>query len=262
MRILLGVLKFLKDWAWITLSLASGGPALVVIAWFLFQGKEVPKTGLWSIIWACSILAAWVAWFQERRSHDDKTEYPRLRVAEGDFRAIAGFWKFDYIDSDGTVMHQSNYPFTSLVLDIENDPIRPTAKSVATDITARLTFFYDETGEELFDFEGRWSDSLQPPMLPKDRTPAELKTATIPIGARRRLDMVMKYNHEAVCYGVNNDSYSYDMAQNRAWRLGWGDYSVRVRLRGANVDQTFIAKFRNPQAGGPLEPISCKERTA
>jgi hypothetical protein len=259
LTVCVGVVKFIGEWAWLTLSFASGGPALIVVVWFLFQGRDVPRAGLWQILQVCSIIAAWAAWLQERRSRDDKKQNPRLRVATGDFRRIEGYWAIKNCKDDGTFVRPRHLPFRSLVLDIENDPVRSTTKSIATDIAPRLTFFCDVTGDRLFEFEGRWSDSVQPSQLPQDRTPTELKTTSIPIGAKRRLDVVMKYAHETVCCAINNESYGYDMAQNPAWKLGFGDFSVRVRLRGANVDQTFLLKFRNPQGDGPLEALSCEE---
>jgi hypothetical protein len=206
------VAKFLATWTWLTISLASGGPALVVAVWFLSQGKEVPRSGLWTILQACSVLAAWAAWFQEYRSHDDQREFPRLQVATGDFHRINGIWREQYYEADTMEERTTRLSLGSLVLDIENDPIHSTTKSIATAISPRLTFFCDLTGERLFELEGRWSDSVEPPQLPKDRTPTELKTTSIPIGAKRRLDLVMKYANEAVCYGVNNDSYGYNKA--------------------------------------------------
>ncbi len=154
------------------------------------------------------------------------------------------------------------YPFTSLRLRIENDPKLGTEISQAVDVAARLTFIREKQ-DRTFSFEGRWSDTVQPSRLSLQRTAAELKTVNILIGTTRILDVVLKHNSETVCYGVTNDSYApgNELLKNQDWALEAGVHTVRVRLRSANVHQTFELKFRNPEGSGALEPLSCKDVT-
>ena len=75
------------------------------------------------------------------------------------------------------------------------------------------------------------------------------------IGSTRILDVVLKHSSDTLCYGVTNDSYApgNDMLKNPDWALEAGVHTVRVRLRSANVNQTFELKFRNPHGIGPLD---------
>jgi hypothetical protein len=253
-------LAFFKEWALLTLSLASGGFTVLLGLGSYLVGKEPPKGGLLTVLQVCSIAAAWGAWSQERGKRlelIDKRK-PRLSVSKDGFHRIEAAFQLKYLNDDGSLLHATSFPFRSLLLRIENDPIQSAVESVATDVNARL-FFFKSDGQELFNIEGRWSDSTQPSNLERHRTAAELKTATIPIGSYRDLDLVLKYNHEARCHAVNNVSYGFDLFQNPAWRMDAGDYQIVVRLRGSSVDQTFRLKFRNPEGNGPLEPLSSEE---
>src|SRR6266404_9047817 len=60
-------ISFFKDWALWTLSLASGGPTVVIALLFFLQGKEPPKSGLLTVLGACSLVAACGAGLRERR---------------------------------------------------------------------------------------------------------------------------------------------------------------------------------------------------
>jgi hypothetical protein len=253
-------LSFWKEWALLTLSFASGGFAVVVALGSYLIGKEPPKSGLLLLLQVCSVLAAWGAWSQERSKRLDLIgrRRPRLVIPQSGFRRIDAAFQQKYLNGDGTLLHATSYPFRSLVLQVDNDPLESSAESVATEVSARL-YFLDAEAHELFNIEGRWSDSTQPSNLERHRTPAELKTATIPIGSYRILDLVLKYDHESRCHAVNNESYGFDLFQNPAWRLQEGCHQIRVRLRGPNVDQIFLLNFRNPAGNEPLEVLSFEE---
>lgn len=248
-------LTFFKDWALLTLSLASGGFTVLFGLVFYLQGKEPPKSGLLILLQVCSVVAAWGAWLHERRKRLDllSRRRPRLVVpADGFYRISAGY-PLRYANEYATAL------FQSLLLSVENDPLESSADAVARDISAGLTFL-DSQGKELMRLEGRWSDSTQPPNLERQRTAVDLKTATIPIGAKRQLDLVLKYDGDTDSFALNNESYTFDLLLNPTWRLVPGDYQIKVRFRGVNVDQTFLLRFRNPKGGNePLEPLSFQE---
>jgi hypothetical protein len=232
----------------VTLSIGSGGFTVVRDLYFYSEGQQPPQQGLLTFLQVCSILAAWGLWLRERNARLQGTK-PRLRVPPDGFHQTRPFWK------SGT--HDPDEQFSSLVLHVENDPAVPTADSFARQVNARLTFCRID-GTELFDFAGRWSDSIQPGQVPFLPT-IELNAVEIPIGARRTLDVVLKNNTTDIeCYGVNNDSFGHQRGKNPGWQLGPGDYLVKVRFRGIGVDQTFLLQFRNPEGLAPLKAISCK----
>jgi hypothetical protein len=192
----------LKDWAAPLLSYASGGPTVVLALWYILTGREQQKIGFLAFLGVCSILAAWVGLYRERKLRilEHKRQKPCLKVGDGDFHRVNG----TFVDQYNTPMP---YPFTSLRLRVENDPEIGTEISQAVDVAARVTFI-SEGKDRTFSFEGRWSDTVQPSILSAQRTAAELKTVNILIGTTRILDLVLKHNSETECYGVTNDSYS------------------------------------------------------
>lgn len=179
--------------------------------------------------------------------------HPIVRLGNGE-GLLHGFF------TDESGHPRTECSFTSLRLVIENDPEVGTENSRADEVAARLTFI-SEKKDRIFSIEG-WSDTVQPSHLPMDRTAAELKTVRIPIGSTRILDIVLKHDKDPVCYGITNDSYSCGnpLFKCPQWMLELGVHTVRVRLRCANIDQSFALKFRNPE-NGPLQPLSCEEIT-
>jgi hypothetical protein len=229
-----------------TLSIASGGFTVVRDLYFYTQGKEPPQRGLLTFLQVCSIISAWGLWLRERNLRQQGKE-PRLRVTRVFGQRPA------WVDTYGRAI--PNTAFSSLVLEVENDPPSPSADSVASMVTPRLAFL-DWNGEERFSFVGRWSDSNQPRPFPVGFIPPESSTIDIPIGVRRQLDLAIKYDQEAECFGFNNESYRFQLGRNPSWQLEPGEYIIRIRLRGSNVDQEFTIRFRNPDAGRDLEAIS------
>ena len=63
-----GLLSFIREWGWLTLSLASGGLSIIFALIFLGQGKEPPKNSLIWILVVCSILSAWFVALRERKA--------------------------------------------------------------------------------------------------------------------------------------------------------------------------------------------------
>lgn len=261
-------ISFFKDWALWTLSFASGGPTVIIALVFFFQSKEPPKSGLLTVFGVCSLFAAWVAGLKDRRLRIEvqktfqKTvkQRPRLRVEAGGFCEITKRWLtvIKTVADPNPQGFKTFTPYSCLVLRIENDPITSTAESIATQLSTRLTF-YDSFNTELFSYEGRWADTEQPTNYAGIKVPNEQRTIDIPIGTRRDLDLAIKYHSDDLAYGINYESYAHPQIKNPAWTLGSGDYSLKVRLRGASVDQTWLLKFRNPKGAARLEPLSCEE---
>jgi hypothetical protein len=243
----------LREWSLSVLSYASGGPTVVLALFYILSGKEPPKMALLGLLGVTSIVAAWLAQIRERRLRlqEQKRQEPCLRVMKGGFYESTGVWNAGQPPTPATT-------FSSLTLKITNDPEVGKERSQAKEVAAILTFLTDRD-DVIFEFEGRWSDSTQPPQLPPFVPPAELKTVNIPIGTTRLVGLVVKYQDEQVCYGVTNDSYNFPLFKNPDWRLEPGDYAIRVRFRATTVDQTFLLKFRNPKGTVPLEVVSYEE---
>jgi hypothetical protein len=239
-------LSFFLTMTLATLSIATGGFTVLRDLYFYTRGKEPPQRGLLTFLQVCSIMSAWGLWSRERYLRQQGSR-PRLKLTR--VYGQRPVWADNY----GRAI--PNTSFSSLVLEVENDPPTPSIDSVALMVTPRITVF-DLNGVELFSFVGRWSDSNQPRLFPVGLVAPEASTIDIPIGVRRRLDLVIKYDQEAECFGFNNESYRFQLGRNPSWRLEPGDYLMRVRFRGSNVDREFNIRFRNPEAGRDLEAIS------
>jgi hypothetical protein len=146
-------ISFFKDWALWTLSLASGGPTVLIAVFFFLQGKEPPKSGVLTVLGACSLVAAWVAGLRERRLRIESekrlenaaNQRPRLKVNNADFYETT---RFSIVpigrEGSGQVL-TGPIPISCLILKIENDPILATTEaSVAKQVGATLIFHFIE----------------------------------------------------------------------------------------------------------------------
>ena len=136
----------------------------------------------------------------------------------------------------------------------KNDPRLATQSSIARNILAELEFF-DESGHLLSTLLGRWGDSPQPPHLPQGQSPAQtLAMVDFGIGQERELNIAFKYQDEADCFGMSNETYAYKDWKHPKQKLVRENIKVRVRLRGVGVDSTWDFWFHNPK-GACLQKV-------
>ena len=133
-------------------------------------------------------------------------------------------------------------PYCCVQAYITNDPDVPTPESIATGISAFLSF-RDEAGGPLLSIPGRWGDMEQPePNEPH----VDLDTASFAIGQVRELDIFFKLFTDTDCWAFNNTSYGHDTFKRPDFRLRDENLSVEIRARGPYVNQTWRIRFRNP----------------
>jgi len=127
----------------------------------------------------------------------------------------------------------------------------------ATNVMAHLTFF-SEDGRDILgtDFFGRWGNSVP---QPKSIDELEMENDKhwvdmLPNSSQYELDLVMKYESESVCFAFNNKNYLRPEFRTTWGRLDGKKFSVRVALRGSNIDpQEFWFTLINHGKGGGLE---------
>lgn len=110
--------------------------------------------------------------------------------------------------------------------------------------------FFDEADHLLCTLHGRWADTIQPPFLPPGQSAAQvLAMADFGIGQERELDIAFKYQDETDCFGMSNETYTYQDWKHPKQKLSAENIRVRVRLRGVGVDNIWDFWFQNPKSG-------------
>jgi hypothetical protein len=218
------------DWAWGSVSLASGGGAVIFQMLFLFRGEEVPQKWLVWSIQVFGVFACWQAVYNERQWRKTRIsrEKPRLLIRPQDFQT-----EEFYMDTN-----IGRLKFRSITVTVTNDPERTGSTSDATGVSAWITVL-DEFGTELLAFQGRWSDSVQPPNLPQGMTLPDIAIANIPVGTHRKLDLLFKEPSDQMWWAVNNESFNYRKLKKPELALQPKPYTFRVRFRSTQLDQCF-----------------------
>jgi hypothetical protein len=128
-----------------------------------------------------------------------------------------------------------------------NDPKNSTEGAVAEKVIAHIEFYDVSMTKLLFpSMVGRWSETPERAQIGErvvDTNQIDLPPNAMP----RNLDVVLKYDEEICCYGLNNETPSRAPTD---WRdsnrkLTAGEYAVKIRLRGNNVEETFWLKLEN-----------------
>lgn len=133
-----------------------------------------------------------------------------------------------------------------------NDPLTPLQAVDATNVAGHIDI-YKKDGKHLFYMIGRWSETKEEV---RGAQPFEMEQITIPPNGRANpIDVVLKYRGDEEGYGHNNESRKIAPTD---WRdnqkpLPAGNYSVRVRLRGTNVDKVFWLNLVNKGKGKDIE---------
>lgn len=138
-----------------------------------------------------------------------------------------------------------------------NNSLSQTQMVEASKVVGHISI-YEQTGQHLYDMIGRWAETKE---VATGGRPIEIDSLDIPANGRPYpMDIVMKYPEDEEFYGYNNDNPRLAPID---WRdsqkqLPAGTYSVRVRLRGNNVDKEFWFDLINKGRG---ENVELKART-
>lgn len=176
----------------------------------------------------------------ERRLEELERGKPRLRMLRihVDQRSL--------ISATGEVMA---WPFFAH-MDVKNDP-EGSAPTAIADVLAELTYF-DMEGNTLFQVAGRWGDSDQPAGRDPLKSVIDLQRARIDIGAKRELNLAMKYADDEDCFAFSNEVYQVPGWKHPTHLLRGRQIAVRVRLRGVHVDAEWRLILRHRGRGSAL----------
>lgn len=133
-----------------------------------------------------------------------------------------------------------------------NNPLSQTQMVEASKVVGHISI-YGQTGQHLYNMIGRWAETKE---VAVGGQPIEIDSIDIPANGRPYpMDIGMKYREDEEFYGYNNDNPRLAPIdwRDRQKQLPAGTYSVRVRLRGNNVDKEFRFDLINKGKGGEVE---------
>jgi len=137
-----------------------------------------------------------------------------------------------------------------------NDPKSPKKGAVAEKVVAHIDFYDYSRKESLFSMVGRWAETPERAQVGV-RVIETNQIDIAPNAMPRSLDVVLKYDDEVACYGLNNET-PIRVLPGSGWRdierkLDLGIYAVQIRLRGTNVDEVFWFELTNSGKGSKVE---------
>jgi hypothetical protein len=144
-------------------------------------------------------------------------------------------------------------------------------RSPALQCRAAITFHHFNDEQNIFGraMEGRWSSTPEPVAIPVGpANPQGQQLALIPEtrgwvnvypGESELLDIAIRADNDAECYGWNNEAYfSTPQWRNPKWRLGPGRYLVRVIVASSGQKCTAWFSLENSvgRTAFSLEPYT------
>ena len=133
-----------------------------------------------------------------------------------------------------------------------NDPLSSLQAVDANNVAGHIEIYSQDRQHSYFKMIGRWSETKE---VAVGGQPIETDQIVIPANGRPYpMDIGLKYREDGEFYGCNNDNprLAADW-RDRQKRLPVGDYSIRVRLRGNNVDKEFWFELANKGKGENVE---------
>jgi hypothetical protein len=120
------------------------------------------------------------------------------------------------------------------------------SRSALQHVLAKVEF-YDAAREKLiFSMMGRWASSWA-----NDPETISGGRANAPGSMQCSLNVVLKYDEDDSCYGLDNETtvHAQDDWRYRQREIGQGEYSVKIVLRGDSIDETFRFRLVNRGQG-------------
>ena len=123
----------------------------------------------------------------------------------------------------------------------------------------KITFHHHDTGHDVFSrqMQTRWAsqpepaplimimpDGSQHPIWDLARLDFGLSADIVP-GEAEVLDVAVRFKNEGDCYGWNNETYSIADKHNPKWKLGRGQYLVRVTMVSSGLIFSEIFRLVN-----------------
>lgn len=153
------------------------------------------------------------------------------------FRTIGDKAEYEWLNED-TVESETNKCWFALV-DFYNEPIEPTPNSVASEVSAHITYYDKDCKPRIKDegISGRWWTNEEVAFSDKPRQELE-RTNIFPATQGVTLAVACMGVRESAIYGYNNESHEDKNFKKREFSLGLGTYYIHVVLAGINLKRT------------------------
>jgi len=140
------------------------------------------------------------------------------------------------ISPQGREMQITERPWLTR-LTFANEPDLPTSDLMAHKVAGHVEFYDASRDSFFFGMVGQWSSDVEGETDTIAVSQIDISSDATPY----YLNLVLKYDVDEECYGINNDTAVRAPAD---WRdekrkLGQGLYTVKVMLHGTNVAETF-----------------------
>lgn len=151
----------------------------------------------------------------------------------------------------------------SLRLSVKNEDLPRCARwmirAPASQCHGKITFHHRDTGHDVFarQMQTRWASQPEPVpliMVMPDKSQHPIwdlarmnvgLNADIAPGETEYLDVAVRFRGEDDCYGWNNETYSIADKHNPKWKLGRGQYLVRVTMISSGLIFSEIFRLVN-----------------
>ncbi len=128
-----------------------------------------------------------------------------------------------------------------------NNPKPITDSNSAKDVRAEITFYDIHRNVLLGPIEGRWGETEHPTRMEKGEQ-KQIESIDFPNnGAKRHINLIIKYPEDEFCYAYNNESYLYKDFQKTDFIIKSTKFIASIVLKGAYIPSTpweFVIETR------------------
>jgi len=195
---------------------------LAIHAYFDVRKREVPKGSTLAVV---------------RSRIWQSAPGPRIVLGESGF----------YVDPDRNFDVRS--PKHSFVFGVLNAHLKNVSDLTARQL--RVKFTCHGEGVSVRWMRARLDNSKQPSQCAPGEEPEFI--FDLAPGEEQHINFVIKEPQGDDCYLFNSDSYNYERAQNPAWKIGPGSYTILAELTGLEVVRRYECEFTNKGRGHSLK---------
>lgn len=132
-------------------------------------------------------------------------------------------------------------------LTFANEPDLPATTSIARGVAGHIEFYDASRDSFLFGMVGQWSSDSEEEADAVAVSQIDILSNATPY----YLNLVLKYDEDDECYGINNDTLARAPVDGRdeKRKLEQGLYTVKVMVHGTNVTETFWFGLINRGSG-------------